>query len=129
MGVDIEQLKDNVFNSIKDWKTDPEKVRRAKPILYRLLVKVDTTEQVEKVGSIYIAKTTDPYAEQMAKEYGVVLDMGDCAYTGYKHAKTVPKIGDRVMFFKYAGQTPFTDDPSIRVINDDDVSVIMDFED
>jgi co-chaperonin GroES (HSP10) len=97
-----------------------------KPTGYRLLVALPDVEQYYQ-GSTLL-KTTD----QMHKEYimsimGIVIDMGDGAYTDKERFAEGPwcKQGDYVMFRMNTGTRFKVNGKEFRLMNDDSVEAVI----
>ncbi len=86
------------------------------------------TEVTDKIGSIYIPDEHKDRA-QFAQMEGVLVALAPLAFTydkweGIEDQK--PKIGDKVLFAKFAGFThKGKDGKSYRVVNDKDVSAVL----
>jgi len=84
------------------------------PVLYRLKVKPDTVEE-KTAGGIIIPQGA-ANLEQKAGMTGTVVAIGEGAFDG----QDVVKVGDRILYVKYAG-TLFTENgEEFRYINDED---------
>lgn len=100
------------------------------PIRDLVLLKPD--EKVESKEGVIIVPESAKSREQLAQIFGVVVAVGESAYKyeeiNYKtntRDKIVP--GTRVLFAKYAGiQLPGIDGVSYRVVNDNDITAIVD---
>jgi len=88
-----------------------------KPLGDRILVKPLIVEEVTKSG-ILIPET----AEKEKKEQGAVIAIGD----GEKIKKLNLKVGDKVMFGKYAGDEVEIDKVDYKFLKDEDVLGIID---
>ena len=87
-----------------------------KPLGDRILVKPLKTEEVTKSG-IVLPDT----AEKEKKEQGQVVAMGD----GDKIKKLHLKIGDKVLFGKYAGDDAEIDKVEYKFLKDEDILGIV----
>lgn len=95
------------------------------PILHRLLVKPDDAELTSKGG---IVLAVDPKKERQAVEKGLVLAIGETAFMDFTKERecTLPKVGDRIYYAKYAGKTvKDNDDKEYLMLNDEDVIAII----
>lgn len=80
---------------------------KLEPQYYHVLIKQDAVE--EKKGSIILADETRE-SDEFAMMFGTLVKVGELAFTfgtpgSAEFIKTAerPKVGDRVMFRKYAG--------------------------
>lgn len=89
---------------------------KLKPLGDRIAVKPVTEEEVTKSG-IVLPET----AEKEKKEEGEVVAIGD----GEKITKLGLKVGDRVLFGKYAGEEVTLDNVEYKVLKDEDVLAIV----
>ena len=95
-----------------------------KPILHRLILKLDTVEEVTESG-IILAKDLIK-KERKAVEQATVIAVGDTAFKDYGGSPTTVKAGDRVVIAKYSGNPiKDTDDTEYVVVNDEDILVII----
>lgn len=87
-----------------------------KPLGDRILVKPLTSEEVTKSG-IVLPDT----AEKEKKEQGIVTAIGE----GEKIKKLHLKVGDKVLFGKYAGDDAEIDKVEYKFLKDEDVLGIV----
>jgi chaperonin GroES len=87
-----------------------------KPLGDRVLVKPLTQEEVTKSG-IVLAAT----AEKEKKEQGEIVAIGD----GEKIQKLNLKVGDKVLFGKYAGDEAEIDKVEYKFLKDEDILGIV----
>ena len=87
-----------------------------KPLGDRILVKPLTQEEVTKSG-IVLAAT----AEKEKKEQGEIVAVGD----GEKIKKLNLKVGDKVLFGKYAGDEVEIDKVEYKFLKDEDILGIV----
>jgi chaperonin GroES len=83
-----------------------------KPLGDRVLVKPLTSEEVTKSG-IVLPDT----AEKEKKEQGEIIAIGD----GEKIRKLNLKVGDKVLFGKYAGDEVDVDKVEFKFLKDEDI--------
>ncbi len=83
-----------------------------KPLGDRILVKPLTSEEVTKSG-IVLPDT----AEKEKKEQGEIIAIGD----GEKIKKLNLKVGDKVLFGKYAGDDAEVDKVEFKFLKDEDI--------
>jgi len=87
-----------------------------KPLGDRVLVKPHTQEEVTKSG-IVLPDT----AEKERKEQGEILALGD----GEKIKKLNLKVGDKVLFGKYAGDEVEVDKVEYKILKDEDILAVI----
>ena len=98
---------------------DPSRIR---PTEFRALVKLDPVETVTK-GGIHIPDERRE-RNQMAQISGELIAAGGNAFQDW--ADPVPKVGDRVLIAKYAGDRPPIDEKeTYAVVNDKDIVAII----
>ena len=90
------------------------------PVGYRLLVLPFTPKEKTKGGILFSQEQLDK--ARIATTCGYVLKMGDLAYKD-KDKFNAPwcKIGDWVMFARYAGARLPIEGGEVRILNDDEV--------
>lgn len=84
-------------------------------------------KQIEEKTSagIIVATSGQLEREQLAQTEGVVVAIGALAFEGWE-AEDLPKIGDTVVFTKYAGMMRNgNDDLQYRLIIDEDVRAVV----
>jgi len=89
---------------------------KLKPLGDRIVVKPVTQEEVTKSG-IVLPDTV----EKEKKEQGEIISIGE----GEKIKKLNLKVGDTVIFGKYAGDEVEIDDIEYKVLKDEDVLAII----
>jgi chaperonin GroES len=89
---------------------------KLKPLGDRIVVKPVTQEEVTKSG-IVLPDTV----EKEKKEQGEIISIGE----GEKIKKLNLKVGDTVIFGKYAGDEVEIDDTEYKVLKDEDVLAII----
>ena len=90
------------------------------PSGYRILVLPFTPKTKTKGGILFSQETLDK--ARIATTCGYVLKMGDLAYKDKdKFNKPWCKIGDWVMFARYAGARLPIEGGEVRILNDDEV--------
>ena len=68
---------------------------------YRVLIKPDPIEEVTKAGIII---QTDEKIEKASQITGIVVSIGDKAFKDISDGEAWVKVGDRVLYAKYAGK-------------------------
>lgn len=97
------------------------------PIGNKVLIEVGKIE--EKVGSIYLT-TESTSKEQLAKQSGTVIAIGEFAYKSFGNGDPWVNVGDKVYFQKYGGiqHKSEQEDGSVidyRIVNDEDIVAII----
>jgi chaperonin GroES len=92
----------------------------------RLLIKVDAVEELTK-GSIVIPQNAME-REVLAVETGVIVSMGECAFSGYADGEPWANVGERITFIKHAGRPYKINGEEYRYINDVDMLGVVDYE-
>ena len=106
-------------------RLDPEDVENQKeqlpnPTGYRLLVLPFTPKEKTKGGIIFSQESLDK--ARIATNCGYVLKMGDLAYNDKeKFNEPWCKLGDWVIFARYAGSRLPIEGGEVRILNDDEV--------
>ena len=106
-------------------RLDPEDVENQKdqlpnPTGYRILVLPFTPKEKTKGGILFSQEQLDK--ARIATTCGYVLKMGDLAYADKdKFNKPWCKVGDWVMFARYAGARLPIEGGEVRILNDDEV--------
>lgn len=105
--------------------TEANKTQPMRPIFWRVLVKPKSSVTMSKGG---IALPEDTQESQNVLNYiGQVVDMGMLAFT-HKRLEgegNLPKVGDWVVYGRYAGQPMKYKDERYIVINDDEILGIV----
>ena len=95
-----------------------------KPVLHRILLKLDNVEEVTESG-IIISKDLVK-KERKAVEKGVVVAIGETAFKDYGGDAGTLAVGDRVIIAQYSGkEVKDLDDTEYVVCNDEDILVIL----
>ena len=106
-------------------RLDPDNIKEMvnqlpEPVGYRLLVLPFTPKEKTKGGILFSQEQLDK--ARIATTRGYVLKMGDLAYKDKeKFNKPWCKIGDWVMFARYAGARFPIEGGEVRILNDDEV--------
>ena len=93
-----------------------EKSMKLKPLGNRVVVSPLTEEETTKSG-IILPDTVD----KEKKAEGKVLAIGD----GEKITKLGLKVGDKVLFGKYAGEEVKVDEKEYKILSDEDVLAVI----
>lgn len=113
---------------LKPFKTEAElEAAIPKPVGYHVLVAMpQVSDTFGESGLIKSAKTVQH--ESILSMVGLVLDMGDQAYTDKERFPTGPwcKSGDFVMFRMNSGTRFKVDGQEYRLMNDDSIEAIVD---
>jgi chaperonin GroES len=90
---------------------------------YKVLVKPEEVEEKTK-GGIYIPEQAKD-KEKFAKQEGVLIAVGAIAFTDPDWLER-PRVGDRVLYDKYAGCTvKGKDGENYRIINDKEIGAVL----
>ena len=104
---------------------NPENIKKQKeqlpePSGWRLLVLPFTPKEKTKGGILFSQEQLDK--ARIATTCGYVIKMGDLAYADKeKFGKPWCKVGDWVMFARYAGSRLPIEGGEVRILNDDEV--------
>lgn len=94
------------------------------PVLHRIILKLDTVEEVTKSGIIIASDLIKK--ERKAVETATVISIGDTAFKDYGGDATTAKVGDRVIIAKYSGkEVKDIDGLEYVVVNDEDILVVI----
>ena len=91
-----------------------------KPIGDRVLVE-PLEEEVSKVGSLYVPDTAKEKPQR-----GKVVAVGEGRLDGKDLIPMRVKVGDKVLFGKYAGMELKYEDKEYLVLNEHDILVVID---
>mgnify|MGYP003676751954 FL=1 len=106
-------------------RLDPDNIKEVadelpEPSGYRILLLPFTPKEKTKGGILFSQEQLDK--ARIATTCGYVLKMGDLAYQDKdKFDKPWCKVGDWVMFARYAGSRLPIEGGEVRIINDDEV--------
>jgi len=97
-----------------------------RPVGYHVLVAMPEAEQTFGDGTILKATTT-VHHDSIMSMIGLVLDMGDQAYSDESRFSTGPwcKVGDYVMFRMNTGTRFKVGGKEFRLFNDDSVEAVV----
>jgi co-chaperonin GroES (HSP10) len=98
------------------------------PFEFKVLVKQDIMAEKTKGGIIIPEPARDD--QQRAVMKGEIVSMSPAAfsYHNWDENTRIPKIGDRVVYARYAGSVIIgKDEVEYRLINDKDIGAIIDF--
>ena len=98
-----------------------EKTKLPKPTGWRMLVLPFRMDEKTKGGIIMNETTLEK--QQVASQCGSVLAMGDACYTDKERYPSGPwcKVGDWVIFARYAGSRIQIEGGEVRLLNEDEV--------
>jgi len=96
------------------------------PLMHRALVKPKQVETKTASGIILTESLTRK--EQAGTDEGIILALGDTFGKDFG-AEVIPKVGDKVLFAKYAGKFIKDGDIDLVLLNDDDIIAIVRDED
>ena len=92
------------------------------PLMHRALVKPKQVETKTASGIILTESLTRK--EQAGTDEGVILAIGDTFGKDFG-AEVLPKVGDKVLFAKYAGKFIKNGDEDLVLLNDEDLLAII----
>ena len=92
---------------------------KLKPLFDKVVVK-QLKEKEQTVGGIFL-----PTAAQEKQEIAVVVAVGEGGVIDGKDVKMVVKVGDKVLYSKYAGSTFKLDGEEVTVIKQSDILAIV----
>lgn len=93
------------------------------PFLHRVLVRPKQIEK--KTASGIILTDTTTRKEAAATEEGTILAIGDTFGKDFG-AQTLPKVGDKIYFAKYAGKfIKDENEEDLVLLNDEDIIAII----
>ena len=91
-----------------------------KPIGDRVLVE-PLEEEVSKVGSLYVPDTAKEKPQR-----GKIVAVGEGRFEGKDLIPMRVKVGDKVLFGKYAGVELKYEDKDYLILNEHDILVVID---
>ena len=95
-----------------------------KPVLHRIILKLDDVEEVTESGIIIASELIKK--ERKAVEVGTVVSIGETAFKDYGGSIDTLSVGDRVVIAKYSGNpVKDVDGTEYVIINDEDCLVII----
>ncbi len=92
---------------------------KLKPLFDKVVVK-QVEEKEDKVGGIFL-----PTAAKEKQEVAVVVAVGDGGVIDGKEIKMVVKVGDKVLYSKYAGNEFKIDGETVTIIKQSDILAIV----
>ena len=103
-----------------------EKAKLPQPTGWRMLVLPFRMSEKSKGGVLFGTETIDK--QQVASQCGNVLAMGSECYNDKERYPNGPwcKVGDWVIFARYAGSRIQIDGGEVRLLNDDEVLATID---
>lgn len=116
-----------MMTDTKPAPTDDEvEAQMPKPVGYRILIALPQVEETFNDMGILKAERT-MYEEQLMTVTGVVLDMGDQAYSDPERYPTGPwcKVGDFVVFRANSGTRIRVNGVEYRLMNDDSIEAVV----
>lgn len=96
------------------------------PAGHRVLIAPDVVEEKTQGGIILAATTKD--RDQQATMRGTVVAVGINAWKAFDDGQPWAKVGDKVVFRKYAGEVVKDGDIEYRVVNDEDTLCVIESE-
>lgn len=103
---------------------------KIKPFLHRVLLKMDSIEDVDETFKAVRAAglavpETAKQKEQYAVCWGTVLDVGSTCFKEFGGNPSDLQAGDRVIIAKYAGKVITVGKEEFTVVNDDDIVAVV----
>lgn len=92
---------------------------KLRPLFDKVVVK-QVEEKEQSVGGIFL-----PTAAQEKQEVAVVVAVGEGGIIDGKEVKMVVKVGDKVLYSKYAGSQFKIDGEEVTVIKQSDILAIV----
>ena len=92
---------------------------KLKPLFDKVVVK-QPEEKEQTAGGIFL-----PTAAQEKQEIAVVVAVGEGGVVDGKDIKMVVRVGDKVLYSKYAGSTFKLDGEEVTVIKQSDILAIV----
>jgi chaperonin GroES len=100
--------------------------KKVTPIAYTVLVEVPKPAE-KTAGGIYLSETARD-REAMINTVGTILEIAESAFSE-EHWQPKPKIGDKILFEKLAGQQVNINGKNARLIKDEQVRAIVEVSD
>ena len=112
--------------NINDVSEEDWEAQLPKPVGYRLLVALPDIEDYYK-GSSLLKTDTEKHREYIMSIMGIVIDMGDGAYSDKERFHEGPwcKPGDYVMFRMNTGTRFKVNGKEFRLMNDDSIEAVI----
>jgi len=112
--------------NINDVSEEDWEAQLPKPVGYRLLVALPDIEDYYK-GSSLLKTDTEKHREYIMSIMGIVIDMGDGAYSDKERFPEGPwcKPGDYVMFRMNTGTRFKVNGKEFRLMNDDSIEAVI----
>lgn len=95
-----------------------------KPLFWRVLIMPDQPKNQSEGGILLPDQTQD--AEKYLNYVGKLVAKGDLAFTDdrLKEDKSLPRVGDYVVFGRYAGQVVKYKEVRLLLMNDDEILAV-----
>lgn len=114
-------------------KLEKELGKKYRPVEYKVLLLADKVEEMTKSGLLFMPETSQD-RQQIKQDRGRILAIGGKAFEDF--GAPYPKVGDKVLMNRHSGYRMMhrEDDPvkredlDLRVVNDKDITVIMEEE-
>jgi len=112
--------------NINDVSEEDWEAQLPKPVGYRVLVALPDIENYYK-GSSLLKTDTEKHREYIMSIMGIVIDMGDGAYSDKERFPEGPwcKPGDYVMFRMNTGTRFKVNGKEFRLMNDDSIEAVI----
>ena len=94
------------------------------PVEYKVLIKLDELKEKTAGGIIMPDDRRD--RDQWAQTEAELIAVGGDAFKDWNPEGPIPKVGDRVLVSKYAGERPDKDESNpLRICQDKDICAIL----
>lgn len=94
-----------------------------KPVEYKVLIRLDVLKEKTAGGIIIPDNRLD--RDQMAQTEATLEAVGGSAFEDWNEKGPIPKVGDRILVTKYAGEAPGKDEDGLRLCMDKDICAIL----
>lgn len=101
-------------------------ISKVLPAGHRVLVKPDVVETTTKSGIVIKLENKDRADE--AQVTGTIVEVGPQAWKDFSDGAAWAKVGDRVLFAKFGGYQITIKGEKYRVMNDEDITAIIEEE-
>ena len=98
-------------------------IKKARPAGHRVLIKVDDIQTQSKGGILY--PETDKNRKEDGQITGDLVAVGPQAWKEFSDGTPWAKPGEKVFFARYGGYTAEINGVKHRVMNDEDITLIV----
>jgi co-chaperonin GroES (HSP10) len=100
-----------------------DELKRSIPLGPRVLVKEDKMPEKSTGGIYYAPDKIKDYQNQSIS--GTIVKYGETAFEHMLPSRDYPAIGAKILYIKYAGNGLTIDNIPYRILNDEDVTLII----